>query len=111
MDDVEKQAKVNAAAAAATAPATTTTTTTPTTTAGRKSNRGRPSASPSKRISLRQQPIDALGSSEQKGNTDVYEDIDAVAENKEATPKTGGRKRKSTTPVSTAAAKRRYEED
>ncbi len=95
MDDVEKQSKAN------------TTATTPT--AGRKSNRGRPSASPQKRISLRQQPIDASGSSEQKDNTDVYEDIDAVAENKEPTPKSASRKRKSTTPVSTTATKRKYE--
>ncbi len=94
MDDIEKQSKTN----------TTTTTTT-----GRKSNRGRPSASPQKRISLRQQPIDASENSEQKDDANVYEQIDTVVENKEPTPKTAGRKRKSTTPISTDTTKRKWE--
>jgi hypothetical protein len=104
LDDMEKQSK---ASAATTTTTTTTTPATPTAAAGRKSNRGRPSASPQKRISLRQEPIDATENSKQKDTTNVYEEIDAVAENKEPTPKTAGRKRKSTTPVSTVTTKRR----
>lgn len=91
LDAVEKQSKVNP-------PSTTTPT-------ERKSNRGRPSASPTKRISLRQQPIDASVNTKQKDNTDVYEDIDAIVE----TPKSLGRKRKSTTPVSVVIPKKRLE--
>jgi hypothetical protein len=92
LDNLEKQSKINPTAATA-----------------RKSNRGRPSASPEKRISLRQQPIDASENLEQKDITDVYEQMDTVTENKEPTPKTAGRKRKSTTPVSTVDTKRRFE--
>lgn len=95
LDDIEKQSKANA------------TTTTPTTTA-RKSNRGRPSASPQKRVSLRQEPIDASANSEQKDNTNVYEQIDVAVENKEPTPKTAGRKRKTEISVSPATTKRKY---
>ncbi len=87
LDDMEKQAK----------------TTTPT---ARKSNRARSSASPQKRITLRQQPIDASESTEQKDNANVYEQIDTPVENQESTPKTAGRKRKSTTPVSAVVTKR-----
>ena len=90
LDAVEKQSKANPT----NAPAPTT---------ERKSNRGRSSASPTKRISLRQQPIDASANTKQKDNTDVYEDIDAVVE----TPKSVGRKRKSTTPVSAVTSKKR----
>jgi len=92
LDDIEKQSKTNTTTATAT---------------GRKSNRGRPSASPQKRISLRQQPIDASENSEQKDDANVYEQIDTVVENKEPTPKTAGRKRKSTTPISTDTIKRK----
>ncbi len=95
LDNIEKQSKAN----------TTTTTTTP----GRKSNRGRPSASPQKRISLRQQPIDASESLAQNDKTDIYDKIDTVAEKKEPTPQAAGRKRKSTTPVSAVATKKKYE--
>jgi hypothetical protein len=91
LDNIEKQAKAKST------PTPTTTTTT-----GRKSNRGRPSASPEKRISLRQQPIDASENSEQKDNANVYEEIDTIP-----TPKTADRKRKSTTPISAVTTKRR----
>ncbi|CAF0802390.1 unnamed protein product [Adineta steineri] len=111
LDVLEKQAKTNAATTATPPPTTTAaaaavTTTTTATPTGRKSNRGRASASPQKRISLRQQPIDASENSEEKDKTDIYEQMDTVVENQEPTPKTGGRKRKSTTPVSAVATKR-----
>jgi hypothetical protein len=86
LDNLEKQAKTNPS------PATTT---------GRKTNRGRPSSSPEKKISLRQQPIDA---SDNIQHANVYEDMDTVTETKES----AGRKRKSITPVSTVNTKKRF---
>ncbi|CAF1197828.1 unnamed protein product [Adineta ricciae] len=107
LDDIEKRSKANAnaapaASAATTAPSPLTTTKSP----GRPSKRGRASASPQKRVSLRQQPIDAIDTGKQETETDVYEQMDTTAETKEPTPKAGGRKRKSTTPVAAVASKR-----
>ena len=71
----------------------------------RKSNRGRSSTSPKKQISLRQQPIDASENIQEKDNTNIYEEIDAVVEKKEP----AGRKRKSTISTSPVTNKRRCE--
>lgn len=86
-------------------------------TTSRKSTRGgRATATPQKRISLRQQPIDASASPEEKSakskdQVDVYEDMDTGGENEEpdlSTSRTAaGRKRKSTTPVATASTTKR----
>lgn len=102
LDDLEKQSK---------APAT------PPPTTGRRSTRGgRSSSAPQKRISLRQQPIDATESPEeksqnQKTDTDVYEQMDTGGENEEPNVSTRslGRKRKSTTPVASTTTKRGFE--
>ena len=83
---------------------------------GRRSTRGgRSSSVPEKRISLRQQPIDASESPDeetkkQKDNTDIYEQMDTGGENEEPILSTRsiGRKRKSTTPVASATTKRTY---
>jgi hypothetical protein len=101
LDDLEKQSK---------------TPNTPSPTTGRRATRGgRSSSAPQKRISLRQQPIDATESPEekskkQKENTDIYEQMDTGGENEEPilSTKTVGRKRKSTTPVASATTKRRF---
>ncbi|CAF2021315.1 unnamed protein product [Rotaria magnacalcarata] len=118
LDDLEKQSKTPtippAAAAVVVTTAVTTAATTTTPTAGRKSTRGgRGSSASQKRISLRQQPIDASESPDektkkQKDNTDVYEQMDTGGENEEPTLSTRsiGRKRKSTTPVAATTAKR-----
>ncbi|UJR33850.1 hypothetical protein I4U23_021272 [Adineta vaga] len=97
LDDLEKQSKVSS----------TPQTSVPTT-AGRRSTRGgRSSSAPQKRISLRQQPIDASASSDEKSTktkdtVDVYDQMDTGGENEEPNLSTRsiGRKRKSTTPVS-----------
>jgi hypothetical protein len=104
LDDLEKQSK------------TPNTPPPPTATTGRRSTRGgRSSSAPQKRISLRQQPIDASESPDektkkQKGSTDIYEQMDTGGENEEPnlSTKTLGRKRKSTTPVASATTKRRF---
>lgn len=90
-------------------------TTSPATTGRRSTRGGRSLTTTQKRISLRQQPIDASESPEQKTkkqktNTDIYEHMDTGGENEEpsVSPKTVGRKRKSTTPVSSATTKRTY---
>ncbi|CAF4679914.1 unnamed protein product, partial [Rotaria sp. Silwood2] len=110
LDDLEKQTKAQATAAAVAAAVVKATTPTPppttTTAAGRKSNRGRSSTISQKRINLRQQPIDVSESSEKKDTKNIYEEIDTITENKESTTKTSGRKRKSTTPVTTISTKR-----
>ena len=101
LDDLEKQSK-----AANTPPPTT----------GRRSTRGgRSSSAPQKRISLRQQPIDATESPEEKtqtpkNNVDVYEQMDTGGENEEPSLSTRsiGRKRKSATPVASTTTKRRF---
>ena len=101
LDDVEKQSKTPA---------------TPPPTTGRRSTRGgRSSSAPQKRISLRQQPIDASESPEentkkQKDTIDIYEQMDTGGENEEPNLSTRsiGRKRKSATPVASASTKRRF---
>jgi hypothetical protein len=98
LDDIEKQSKT---------PNTTTAT-------SRKSSRGgRTSSIPQKRISLRQQPIDASESPDEeikkpKDHTDVYDQMDTGGENEEPilSTKTVGRKRKSTTPAASSLTKR-----
>ncbi len=85
-------------------------------TTGRRSSRGgRSSSAPQKRISLRQQPIDASESPDektkkQKDNIDIYEQMDTGGENEEPNLSTRsiGRKRKSTTPVASTTTKRRF---
>lgn len=105
LDDLEKQVK---ATTATPSPSTTT----------RRSNRGgssaRSSSTPQKRISLRQQPIDASESpnekdSLQKDNTDVYDQMETGGENEEPdlSRRSIGRKRKSTTPVATTTTTKR----
>ena len=108
LDDLEKQSKTSTAAAPVVTPTASTT---------RKPSRGgRGSATPQKRISLRQQPIDASASPDAKSakakdQVDVYEDMDTGGENEEpdlSTSRTAaGRKRKSTTPVAAAASTKR----
>jgi hypothetical protein len=106
LDDLEKQSKTPNTPPPP--PATTTT--------GRRSTRGgRSSSAPQKRISLRQQPIDASESPDektkkQKDNPDIYEQMDTGGENEEPilSTKTVGQKRKSTTPVASATTKRRF---
>lgn len=102
LDDLEKQSK-------------TSTTPTPSTVGRRSTRGGRSSSAPQKRISLRQQPIDASESPDeknkkQKDNTDVYEQMDTGGENEEPllSTRTIGQKRKSTTPVTSATTKRRF---
>jgi hypothetical protein len=105
LDDLEKQSKTSTASQPS-AP----------TTAGRRSVRGgRSSSAPQKRISLRQQPIDAAISPDEKVNkekdsADVYEQMDTGGENEEPNLSTRsiGRKRKSMTPVATETMKRTY---
>jgi len=111
LDNLEKQAKATATATAAAA------TPSPSTT-GRRSNRAsgttaRSSSTPSKRISLRQQPIDAAESPKEKDsiekvNADVYEQMDMGGENEQPdlSRRSIGRKRKSTTPVASTTTKR-----
>ena len=101
LDDLEKQTK-----AASTSSLT------------RKSSRGgsRASTTPQKRISLRQQPIDASESPDEKTKKpkdqhDVYEQMDTGGENEEpihteTNSSTTSRKRKSTTPVALTTTKR-----
>ncbi len=101
LDDLEKQAKTSV---------------TPSPSTGRRSTRGgRSSSAPQKRISLRQQPIDASESPDeetkkQKDTIDIYEQMDTGGENEEPNLSTRsiGRKRKSTTPVASASTKRRF---
>ena len=91
LDELEKKSKVTTAKP----------------TPDRKPSRARASASPQKPVSLRQQPIDALKSSDQKDKTNVYEEMDTLADNHVQTPTTSGRKRKTATPVAAVLTKRR----
>lgn len=102
LDDLEKQSK-------------TPNTPSPTTVGRRSARGGRSSSAPQKRISLRQQPIDASESPDeknqkQKDNTDIYEQMDTGGENEEPflSTRTIGQKRKSTTPVASSTTKRRF---
>lgn len=101
LDDLEKQTK---AANAVT-----------NTTSKRSSRGGRASATPQKRISLRQQPVESSESPEEKETkqrtqSETNEDMDTGGENEEPNVQTTGRastrKRKSTTPVVSATTKR-----
>ncbi|CAF1201403.1 unnamed protein product [Adineta ricciae] len=101
LDDLEKQSKSSS----------TPQTPVPTTTGRRSTRGGRSSSAPQKRISLRQQPIDASQSPDEKSaktkeTTDVYDQMDTGGENEEPDLSTRpiGRKRKSLTPVTSAAS-------
>ncbi|CAF1322742.1 unnamed protein product [Adineta ricciae] len=101
LDDLEKQSKSSS----------TPQTPAPTTTGRRSTRGGRSSSAPQKRISLRQQPIDASESPDEKSaktkeTTDVYDQMDTGGENEEPDLSTRsiGRKRKSLTPVTSTAS-------
>ena len=105
LDDLEKQSKLAHVAS-----------TTPANVARKSSRSGRGSATPQKRISVRQQPIDASESPEednnkkQKSHHDVYDQMDMGGENEEPDlsimNKAADRKRKSVTTTPSATTKR-----